>query len=118
MGDSDLRSLILSQLRRRERRIIEDILQVSVNEKWLKISRKAELQLIEHRFLDNASFHNKKRLALLAEKYGHRIVFLPPYSPELNPVEKFWGWLKGKLKKAVHLFCDFNDALWYCFNVI
>jgi len=68
--------------------------------------------------LDNASFHNKKRLALLAEKYGHRIVFLPPYSPHLNPIEKFWGWLKGKLKKVVYLFHSFNDALWYCFNVI
>ena len=39
--------------------------------------------------LDNASFHNKKRLGLLAEKYGHQIIFLPPYSPELNEIEKF-----------------------------
>ena len=68
--------------------------------------------------LDNASFHNKKRLALLVEKYGHKVIFLPPYSPELNEIEKFWGWLKGKLKKAVHMFEDFNEALCYCFNVM
>ena len=68
--------------------------------------------------LDNATFHNKKRLVLLAEKYGHKIIFLPPYSPELNEIEKFWGWLKGKLKKVVHLFDDFDQTLCYCFNVI
>ena len=68
--------------------------------------------------LDNASFHNKKRLKLLAEKYGHKIIFLPPYSPELNEIEKFWGWLKTKLKKVAHMFNEFNDALRYCFNII
>jgi len=68
--------------------------------------------------LDNASFHNKNRLALLAEKYGHKIVFLPPYSPELNEIEKFWGWLKAKLKKLVHTFDSFDEALRYCFNVM
>jgi len=68
--------------------------------------------------LDNGSFHNKKRLKLLAEKYGHKIIFLPPYSPELNEIEKFWGWLKAKLKKVVHMFNEFNDALRYCFNVM
>jgi len=68
--------------------------------------------------LDNASFHNKKRLGLIARKYGHQIIFLPPYSPELNEIEKFWGWLKGKLKKVVHMFDDFDSALRYCFNVM
>lgn len=39
--------------------------------------------------LDNASFHNKKRLVVPAEKYGHKIIFLPPYSPELNAIVHF-----------------------------
>ena len=68
--------------------------------------------------LDNASFHRKSRLISLAHKYGHRIIFLPPYSPELNEVENFWGWLKGKLKKIVHKYDDFDEALRYCFNVV
>lgn len=68
--------------------------------------------------IDNASFHNKKRLDSLTEKYGYKVIFLPPYSPELNETEKFWGWLKGKLKKVVHEFQDFNEALRYCFNII
>jgi len=68
--------------------------------------------------LDNATFHNKKRLVALAQKYGCSIVFLPHYSPQLNEIEKFWGWLKGKLKKIVHHFDDFNHALCCCFNFI
>jgi len=68
--------------------------------------------------LDNASFHNKKRLSLLAHKYGHKIIFLPPYSPELNRIENFWTWLKDKLKKVVHIFDSFDEALRYCFNII
>jgi transposase len=68
--------------------------------------------------LDNASFHSKKRLTLLNKKHGHRVVFLPPYSPELNPIENFWSWLKGKLKKILPVYNDFDEALCYCFNGI
>jgi len=87
-------------------------------EHWFEFYLIPLLQPNSTAVLDNASFHNKKRLALLAEKYGHKVLFLPPYSPNLNPIEKFWGWLKGKLKKVVYWFDSFNDALWYCFNVI
>jgi len=87
-------------------------------EHWFEFNLIPLLQPNSSVVLDNASFHNKKRLALLVVKHGHKIIFLPPYSPNLNPIEKFWGWLKGKLKKVVYLFDSFNDALWYCFNVI
>jgi len=50
--------------------------------------------------MDNTSFHRKNSLISLAEKYGHRIIFLPPYSPELNRIENFWAWLKGKLEDS------------------
>ena len=39
--------------------------------------------------MDNATFHRKQILVPFAEKIGHRIVFLPPYSLELNPIEHF-----------------------------
>jgi hypothetical protein len=41
--------------------------------------------------MDNASFHCKGRLHALAEKAGHSVLFLPPYSLELNPIEHFWA---------------------------
>ena len=44
--------------------------------------------------LDNASFHRKKALKKLAEEYGFTFVFLPPYSPDYNLIEKYWAWMK------------------------
>jgi transposase len=41
--------------------------------------------------MDNASFHRKSRLIPLAESAGHTLLFLPPYSPELNLIEYFWA---------------------------
>jgi len=67
--------------------------------------------------MDNATFHRKQILVSLAEKLGHRIVFLPPYSPELNPIEHFWSWLKRYVKKCLHKYDSFDEALCTAFNV-
>lgn len=67
--------------------------------------------------MDNASFHRKSKLIPLAEKIGHRIVFLPPYSPELNAIENFWSWLKGRLRNILPDFSDLDSAISDCFHV-
>jgi transposase len=41
--------------------------------------------------LDQAGWHNSKRLKIPT---NIELLFLPPYSPELNPVERLWQWLK------------------------
>ena len=41
--------------------------------------------------MDNASFHSKRRLFSVVQNAGCRLIFLPPYSPELNPIEHFWA---------------------------
>jgi transposase len=61
--------------------------------------------------MDNATFHRKSRLCPLAEEAGHRMLFLPPYSPELNPIENFWSWLKRQLQKILPDYSTFSDAL-------
>ena len=44
-------------------------------------------------FMDQAAWHKSKSL----EKSDNvKIIFLPPYSPELNPVEKLWWWLRNE----------------------
>jgi len=68
--------------------------------------------------MDNASFHRKGRLIVLAHNLGHTIIFLPPYSPELNLIEYSWSWLKNKLKKVAAEFDCFDEALRYCFRWI
>jgi transposase len=67
--------------------------------------------------MDNASFHRKQRLLALTQKAEHRLIFLPPYSPELNPIEQFWSWLKNRLRKVLPKFSNFDDALSDCFQV-
>jgi transposase len=67
--------------------------------------------------LDNATFHRKSILHELAQKYGCAILFLPPYSPDLNPIEKKWAWIKRKLREIIGLFTDFDSALQSVFKV-
>ena len=45
-------------------------------------------------FLDNGAFHKAKRLVI---PNNIALCFLPPYSPELNPAEKIWAFLKRKI---------------------
>ena len=68
--------------------------------------------------MDNAAFHRKTRLTLMAQNNGHSIIFLPPYSPQLNPIENFWAWLKGKIRSSVRDFNSIDDAISYCFQVV
>jgi transposase len=46
--------------------------------------------------LDNVKIHHAKLLKTFLKKYTYELelVFLPPYSPNLNLIEEFWGWLK------------------------
>jgi transposase len=67
--------------------------------------------------MDNASFHRKSKLFGIAKKAGQRLIFLPPYSPELNPIENFWSWLKRHLRKTLQNYDSFDVAVCSAFNV-
>ena len=67
--------------------------------------------------LDNATFHKKSVLPDLARKYNCEVLFLPPYSPDLNPIEKKWAWLKQKLRSILFKFDSFDIALQSVFQV-
>lgn len=47
--------------------------------------------------MDRASFHRKKKLANLARRHGVKVLFLPAYSPDLNPIKKTWANMKKAL---------------------
>ena len=61
--------------------------------------------------MDNACFHRMKHLEGLAHERGHKLVPLPPYSPELNPIEKTWTHIKRYLHKVVKNLSNFDMAL-------
>jgi transposase len=50
--------------------------------------------------MDNVSFHRVSGVREAIEKTGARLVYLPPYSPELNPIELMWSKVKNCLRKA------------------
>lgn len=45
--------------------------------------------------MDNASFHKRSDTKALIEQQGHILEFLPPYSPDLNPIEHKWAQAKA-----------------------
>jgi hypothetical protein len=60
---------------------------------------------------DNASFHKSTLIRQLIEQVGCTLLFLPPYSPDLNKIEKFWARLKHYLRKTVNQFPNLWDAV-------
>jgi transposase len=50
--------------------------------------------------MDNLSSHKIKGVRRLIKKAGAGVLFLPPYSPDLNPIEKAWSKLKQILRSA------------------
>ena len=59
--------------------------------------------------MDNLSSHKRVRTRELIESAGAELVFLPPYSPDLNPIEMVFSKIKQRLRT---LACRTKDALW------
>lgn len=49
--------------------------------------------------MDNAPIHTHLDIQKYIEQRGYGCIYLPPYSPELNPIEQFWSVCKSKLKR-------------------
>ncbi len=54
-------------------------------------------------FLDNGAFHKAKELEI---PHNIQLVFIPPYSPELNPAEKLWRYFKDRIANEVFKTLD------------
>lgn len=61
---------------------------------WFKKQLIPELPSNSVIVLDNATFHKSDYLKEIAAKNDIELLFLPLYSPELNPIEKLWANLK------------------------
>ena len=49
--------------------------------------------------MDNAPIHTHENIKKYIEYLGYKCVYLPTYSPELNPIEQFWAVSKSKVKR-------------------
>lgn len=78
--------------------------------------------------MDNVRFHKHPAVNALIASKGATLLFLPPYSPELNPIESFWSKFKSLLrtfaaraestlmqgiKKAISMFSPSNLRGWF-----
>ena len=65
--------------------------------------------------MDNASFHKSLLVREAIEAAGCKLVYLPPYSPDLNPIEKFWANLKRWINQHVPYMEDLHKAISFFF---
>jgi transposase len=77
---------------------------------WLKKHLLPCLKKGQVIIMDNAAFHKSQEIKNLIEEAGCKLLFQPPYSPDLNPIEQQWAVLKRKFK-------TFDEAVDYAFII-
>jgi len=70
-----------------------------------------ELQPGQTIIMDNATFHKSQKTKELIESAGCRILFLQPYSPDLNPIEIFWANFKKLIRKNLERIKNLSQAI-------
>ena len=82
---------------------------------WLEKVLLPELQQGQVVIMDNATFHKSSKTKELIEGAGCILLFLPPYSPDLNPIEKYWANLKARITSTIFKFNSLSDAIDFAF---
>lgn len=83
----------------------------TVFEVWLETCLVPQLRPGEWVIIDNARFHHGGRIAQLIQAAGCQVVYLHPYSPDLNRIEKCWAWLKSRIRKLLPESPSLRDAM-------
>ena len=69
--------------------------------------------------MDNVSFHKNQQARTLIESKGAQILYLPPYHPELNPIEEMWSKIKIYLRRlSARTLKDFKRAIKTAFEAV
>lgn len=62
--------------------------------------------------MDNSPVHTSKAVRERLAELSIRVLFMPPYSPELNPIEETWSVIKNKLRREkARTLADYVDSL-------
>lgn len=73
-----------------------------------------------HIFCDNAGYYRNKAVTEYLQASKIKLHFLPPYSPNLNPIERLWKWMKERVIYNTYYreFEDFRLAVFGFFSTI
>jgi transposase len=73
-----------------------------------------------HVFCDNARYYRNKEVTKYLETSKIALHFLPPYSPNLNPIERLWKWMKERVIYNTYYeeFADFKTAILGFFSIL
>ena len=73
-----------------------------------------------HVFCDNAPYYRNKAVEQYLRTSKIALHFLPPYSPNLNPIERLWKWLKERVIYNTYYegFEEFRDAVFGFFDIL
>jgi transposase len=80
--------------------LFEGTCNTEVFNQWLEHMLLPQLASGSTIVLDNASFHKSQQTRRLVEHCGCQLLYLPPYSPDLNPIEKLWANLRRRWRKV------------------
>ena len=83
----------------------------TVFETWIETCLIGSLKPGQWLVIDNATFHKGGRIEQLIEQAGCKVIYLPPYSPDLNKIEKCWSWLKSRIRQCLSEFDCLRDAM-------
>ena len=86
-------------------------------EEWFRTTLVKSIEKGSTIILDRATFHRKIKLKNLARRHGMRILFLPAYSPDLNPIEKDRANMKGALIDILSECVDVPTAVYAHFGI-
>ena len=78
---------------------------------WIKEVLLPKLKPNQTIIMDNAAFHKNKITQELIESKQCQLLYLPPYSPDFNPIEQKWGHVKNQVKKIRDQFEIFSECL-------
>ena len=69
--------------------------------------------------MDNLSAHRRPQIQRLIEDAGATLLYLPPYSPDLNPIEMIWSKIKRLLRSyAARTIDALHDAFGHAFAAV
>jgi len=92
---------------------IEGACNRTVFETWIETCLIRSLKPGQWLVIDNATFHKGGRIKQLIEQAGCKVLYLPPYSPDLNKIENCWSWLKSRIRHCKSKFNCLRDAMEY-----